>query len=103
MQETTRRSAHPRGTLAVPPPPDVRKGYLASAPELSRTIVLRYPLYLSCTMGDNIAAGMFLSVRSGLSFLARLRIIVEYVAEMLGYPRSVVVIDRFSSSKINSH
>ena len=47
-------------------------------------------------MGDDIAAGMFISVRFGLSFLARLRIIVEYVAEMLGYSRSIALVDRLS-------
>ena len=37
-----------------------------------------------------------------LSF-ARLRIIVEYVAERLGYPRSIALVDRLSSSRICSH
>ena len=46
----------------------------------------------------------FILVRFGLSF-ARLRIIVtvEYVAKRLGYSRSIVLVDRLSSSRICQH
>ena len=44
---------------------------------------------LFVTVGDDIAVDISISVRLGLSF-AYVRIIVEYVAEMLGY-----AVDRF--------